>query len=225
MDHPPRSPIMRRDSRSPPPRMHSRSPPPPRHRSRSPPVDDRGRQDRGDVNPGNNLYVKNLSTDCKEADLEDLFSKFGKVVKCQIMIDPHTRENRGFGFVTMNSGDDADAAMSSLDGSEFMGRNLAVEKARRGRARTPTPGRYNGPNRNERFRRDFRDRPYDRPRYDRDRGYDRDRERRYDDRRRDNRDYDRPRYDDRGGRYDDRPSRRDDRDRRDYRDGPRYDRR
>ncbi|KAI9141993.1 hypothetical protein BKA69DRAFT_356270 [Paraphysoderma sedebokerense] len=139
MDVVPRSPPPRRDSPSPP---RGRSPPP-RSRSRSPPG--RDRDERGDVNPGNNIYVKNLATRVNEKELEDLFSKYGKVSKCQIMMDPHTRESRGFGFVTLENVDDAEAAISALDGLEYMGKNLSVEKARRGRARTPTPGQYNGP--------------------------------------------------------------------------------
>ncbi|KAI0053394.1 hypothetical protein FA95DRAFT_1552441 [Auriscalpium vulgare] len=67
------------------------------------------------------------------------------------MYDPHTRESRGFGFVTMESGEEADAAITAMNAVEFMGKTLMVEKARRGRARTPTPGRYYGPpKRNER---------------------------------------------------------------------------
>ena len=77
------------------------------------------------------------------------------------MYDPHTRESRGFGFVTMEMPDDADAAISTLNATEVFGKMMNVEKvgtfssvaslllnslqARRGRARTPTPGRYYGP--------------------------------------------------------------------------------
>lgn len=61
------------------------------------------------------------------------------------MYDPHTRESRGFAFVTMETGAEADAAVTALNATEFMGKTLNVEKARRARARTPTPGRYHGP--------------------------------------------------------------------------------
>ena len=46
------------------------------------------------------------------------------------MYDPHTRESRGFGFVTMEVPEDADAAIAALAGTEFMGKNLTIEKAR-----------------------------------------------------------------------------------------------
>lgn len=139
------------------------------------------------------------------------------------MFDPHTRESRGFGFVTMENPDDAEAAISALSGTEFMGKSLSIEKARRGRARTPTPGRYYGPPKRSEYERPYDPRPYD-SRYSRgggDRGgdrppkrYDDDPRGSYGDRDRGYRDYPREpreprdRYDDRDrrdrGRYDDR---------------------
>lgn len=44
------------------------------------------------------------------------------------MYDPHSREPRGFGFVTMESANDAEAAMAATDGFELMGRTLKVQK-------------------------------------------------------------------------------------------------
>ncbi|KAG0247637.1 hypothetical protein BG011_001139, partial [Mortierella polycephala] len=102
------------------------------------------------VNPGNNLFVNGLSNKTEQADLEDLFGKYGKVEKVQIMFDPHTRESRGFAFVTMVRSEDADAAMQVLNGFELHGRAMSVNMARRGRARTPTPGQYRGPPKRER---------------------------------------------------------------------------
>lgn len=61
------------------------------------------------------------------------------------MYDPHTRDSRGFGFVTMDSLEDAENAINTLNSTEQHGKIITVEKARRGRARTPTPGRYYGP--------------------------------------------------------------------------------
>jgi transformer-2 protein len=60
------------------------------------------------------------------------------------MRDPHSSDSRGFGFVNFSNGQEADAALV-LDGIEFMDRNLIVQKAKRARARTPTPGQYRGP--------------------------------------------------------------------------------
>ena len=61
------------------------------------------------------------------------------------MKDPHTKESRGFGFVKMVTSDQADAAKDGLQGEVVEGRTLSIEKARRARPRTPTPGKYFGP--------------------------------------------------------------------------------
>jgi RNA recognition motif-containing protein len=44
------------------------------------------------------------------------------------MYDPHTRESRGFGFVTMESAEEADAAIAALNATDFMGKVVNVEK-------------------------------------------------------------------------------------------------
>lgn len=44
------------------------------------------------------------------------------------MYDPHTRESRGFGFVTMETGEEADAAITALNATEIMGKIVTVEK-------------------------------------------------------------------------------------------------
>jgi transformer-2 protein len=61
------------------------------------------------------------------------------------MFDPHTRESRGFGFIRMQNPDDAERAIAGISGTEVDGRVVTVEKAKRSRPRTPTPGRYYGP--------------------------------------------------------------------------------
>lgn len=61
------------------------------------------------------------------------------------MVDPHSKESRGFGFVKMITPDQADAAKEGLQGEVIEGRTLSIEKARRSRPRTPTPGKYFGP--------------------------------------------------------------------------------
>lgn len=157
-------------------------------RSRSPGAAREG--ERGH-NPGNNLHVSGLSHKVDTRDLEAAFAKIGRVKKASVMYDPHTRESRGFGFVTMETAEEADAAVTALNSTDLMGKTLNVEKARRGRARTPTPGRYYGPPKRHDsgpVERPYDPRPYD-SRYSRD--YD-DRGRgggrgRYDDYRRDDR--------------------------------------
>jgi RNA recognition motif-containing protein len=80
-----------------------------------------------------------------------LFAKYGEVEKCQIMLDPHTKESRGFGFVKMSTLEQADGAKEGLQGESFEGRTLSIEKARRSRPRTPTPGKYFGPPKRGRY--------------------------------------------------------------------------
>ncbi|KAG4025923.1 hypothetical protein MFRU_048g00340 [Monilinia fructicola] len=114
---------------------------------RSGPKNDRGPgpQDDGAVNPGSNLFVTGIHPRLLEEEVSRLFEKYGDVEKCQIMRDPHTRESRGFGFVKMITSDQADAAKEGLQGEVIEGRTLSIEKARRARPRTPTPGKYFGP--------------------------------------------------------------------------------
>ena len=51
-----------------------------------------------------------------------------QVKKASVMYDPHTRESRGFGFVTMETGEEADAAIVALNSTDFMGKVMTVEK-------------------------------------------------------------------------------------------------
>ncbi|BBH03383.1 RNA-binding family protein with RRM/RBD/RNP motifs [Prunus dulcis] len=95
-------------------------------------------------NPGNNLYVTGLSTRVNSSDLEKFFNKEGKVLECHLVTDPRTRESRGFGFVTMETVEDAERCVKYLNRSVLEGRLVTVEKAKRKRGRTPTPGRYQG---------------------------------------------------------------------------------
>lgn len=103
------------------------------------------KDDDGAINPGSNLFVTGIHPRLEEAEVTRLFEKYGEVEKCQIMKDPHTGESRGFGFVKMVTSDMADAAKDGLQGEVIEGRTLSIEKARRARPRTPTPGKYFGP--------------------------------------------------------------------------------
>ncbi|KAG5563294.1 hypothetical protein RHGRI_005890 [Rhododendron griersonianum] len=104
----------------------------------------RSRDSVGAVNPGNNLYVTGLSTRVTSSELEKYFSREGKVTECQLVADPHTKESRGFAFVTMETKEDAERCIKHLNRSVLEGRLITVEMAKRKRGRTPTPGRYQG---------------------------------------------------------------------------------
>jgi len=96
------------------------------------------------VNHGNTLYITGLSSRVTDKELREYFSKEGKVVSCHVVLEPHTRVSRGFAFLTMDTVEDAERCIKYLNGSEMQGRNITVEKSRRGRPRTPTPGSYLG---------------------------------------------------------------------------------
>ena len=109
----------------------------------------KGGDDDGAINPGSNLFVTGIHPRLTEQEVSRLFEKYGEVEKCQIMRDPHTKESRGFGFVKMMTPEQADAAKEGLQGEQIEGRVLSIEKARRARPRTPTPGKYFGPPKRE----------------------------------------------------------------------------
>ena len=98
-----------------------------------------------DHNPGNNLYISNLSSHITEPDLRDTFSKYGELKEIRIICDPYTKESRGFGFVTFETATGADDALRELDKQDLDGRELHVERARRSRPHDSTPGSYCGP--------------------------------------------------------------------------------
>ena len=79
---------------------------------------------------GTKLFVGNLSFDATENDLQDLFAQAGAVNTVNIMQDRATGRARGFGFVEMATDADAQKAISTLNGKEFMGRALTVNEAR-----------------------------------------------------------------------------------------------
>lgn len=76
------------------------------------------------------IYVGNFSRDVTEADLQAAFAAFGKVDAVKIISDRFTGEPRGFGFVTMPSASEGQAAIAGLNGKELKGRPLTVNQAR-----------------------------------------------------------------------------------------------
>lgn len=78
----------------------------------------------------NKLYVGNLSFSLTDQDLEDAFADCGTVQSVNIIEDRDTGRSRGFGFVEMSSAEEAQKAISELDGAELDGRNLKVNEAK-----------------------------------------------------------------------------------------------
>ena len=76
------------------------------------------------------LYVGNLSYDVNDTTLRDLFSPHGPVTEVNLMMDRVSGRPRGFAFVTMDTKEAADAAVSALNGKDLQGRALTVNEAR-----------------------------------------------------------------------------------------------
>jgi RNA recognition motif-containing protein len=76
------------------------------------------------------LFVRSLSYNSTEASLEELFAAIGKVISAKIIMDRDTNRSKGFGFVEMESDEDAARAIKELDGKELDGRAIAVSEAR-----------------------------------------------------------------------------------------------
>ncbi|NEQ34284.1 MAG: RNA-binding protein [Leptolyngbya sp. SIO4C5] len=76
------------------------------------------------------IYIGNLSYDATQEDLSEVFSEYGTVKRVQIPTDRETGRVRGFAFVEMSSDEEEAAAIDALDGAEWMGRDLKVNKAK-----------------------------------------------------------------------------------------------
>ncbi|KAJ7078897.1 hypothetical protein B0H15DRAFT_859650 [Mycena belliarum] len=75
------------------------------------------------------IYVGNLSWNTTDDSLKNAFSEFGQVVDSIVMKDRETGRSRGFGFVTFNASQEADAAINGLNDQELDGRRLKVNLA------------------------------------------------------------------------------------------------
>jgi len=78
----------------------------------------------------NKLYVGGLSYSVTDGQLQELFAAHGSVESARVISDKFTGQSRGFGFVEMSSGIEAQAAISSLNGTQHEGRSLVVNEAK-----------------------------------------------------------------------------------------------
>ena len=76
------------------------------------------------------IYVGNLSFDVTEDDLGEVFGDYGTVKEVKLPTDRETGRPRGFGFVEMENEAQETAAIEALDGAEWMGRDMRVNKAK-----------------------------------------------------------------------------------------------
>jgi RNA recognition motif-containing protein len=76
------------------------------------------------------LYVGGLSYDTKNDGLKELFATQGNVTSAEVIIDKFSNRSRGFGFVEMESAEDAKSAINNLSGKELDGRSITVSLAK-----------------------------------------------------------------------------------------------
>ena len=77
-----------------------------------------------------NIYVGNLSYSVTEDDLKQAFEAFGQVASVSIIKDKFSNQSKGFGFVEMPTQEEAQAAISGMNGKELKGRAMNVNEAR-----------------------------------------------------------------------------------------------
>ncbi len=98
---------------------------------------------------GRKLYVGNLPDSAIEQDLSDKFAVFGTVESAKLITDRDNGRSKGFGFIEMASDAEAQAAIDSLNGTDYDGRPMKVNEAKPQQKRTGGGGRggYGGGNR------------------------------------------------------------------------------
>jgi len=79
---------------------------------------------------GKKLYVGNLGFAVTDAELSQVFGQFGTVESAQVIMDRDTGRSKGFGFVEMGTEQEAQAAITGLNGQDLNGRPLTVNEAR-----------------------------------------------------------------------------------------------
>ena len=77
-----------------------------------------------------NIYVANIPWKASEDQLKTLFAEYGEVTSAKIIMDKVTQRSRGFGFVEMADDSAGKQAITSLNGADFLGKNLVVNEAR-----------------------------------------------------------------------------------------------
>ena len=90
---------------------------------------------------GRKLYVGNLSYEVSNSDLEQMLSPHGNVQTAEVIMDRDSGRSKGFGFVEMGSDEEAQKAITAMNGTEHNGRSLTVNEAK---PRAPRGGSFGG---------------------------------------------------------------------------------
>jgi RNA recognition motif-containing protein len=96
------------------------------------------------------IFVGNLSYEVTQEDLTEVFAEYGSVRRVHLPTDYETGRVRGFAFVEMDTLTQEESAISALDGAEWMGRSLKVNKAKPREDRDNRDS-FGGGRRNKRF--------------------------------------------------------------------------
>ncbi len=86
------------------------------------------------------IYVGNLAYEINKQDLHEVFNDYGNVQRVHIPTDRETGRARGFAFVELESEANEDKAIETLNGAEWMGRDIKVDKARPRKSRNTFAG-------------------------------------------------------------------------------------
>lgn len=96
------------------------------------------------------LYVGGLAYAVTDDKLREMFEPYGKVESAQVIMDRTSNQSKGFGFVEMSTGEEAQKAINELGGKEIGGRPLTVNAARP-REERPSGQRSFNDNRRSRY--------------------------------------------------------------------------
>ena len=77
-----------------------------------------------------NIFIAGLSYSVNEADLSTLFEEYGTISSAKVIMDRDSGRSKGFGFIEMENKEDANKAISELNGAEYDGRTISVSEAR-----------------------------------------------------------------------------------------------
>ncbi len=99
------------------------------------------------------IYVGNLSYEVTEQDLTSVFSDYGTVKRVYLPMDRESGRMRGFGFVEMSTDNEETEAIETLDGAQWMGRQMRVNKAKP--RENNAHGNGGGGNRRKNFRKEY----------------------------------------------------------------------
>ncbi len=101
-----------------------------------------------------NIYVGSLSYNVDEAELRDIFEEYGEVTSAKIIIDKYSGKSKGFGFVEMPDDTEANQAIEELNGHDFKGRTIVVNKSEERKDNNRRPGGGGGSGGGGNFRKD-----------------------------------------------------------------------